>query len=60
MELNDIVSLVVNNATAVAVLAYFVIRDWKFTERLDTTLATLQKSVENVEEALDHLKKDRE
>lgn len=60
MELNDIVSLIVNNATAVAVLAYFVIRDWKFTERLDTTLATLQKSVENVEEALDHLKKDRE
>lgn len=60
MELNEIVSLIVNNATAVAVLAYFVIRDWKFTERLDTTLATLQKSVENVEEALDHLNKDRE
>lgn len=60
MELNDIVSLIVNNATAVAVLAYFVIRDWKFTERLDTTLATLQKSVENVEEALDHLSKDKE
>lgn len=58
MELQDFVNLLVNNGTAIIVLAYFLYRDWKFTQRLDTTLATLQKSVDNVEEALTHLKKE--
>lgn len=35
--------------TTAVVIAYFLYRDWKFTQRLDTTLATLQKSTNNIE-----------
>lgn len=52
MEFQELVNILVNNGTAIIVLAYFIYRDWKFTQRLDTTLTTLQKSVDNVEKAL--------
>lgn len=53
MELNEIVSILVNNSTAVAVLAYFIVRDWKFTQRLDTTLSTLQTSVDSLKKLIE-------
>lgn len=53
MELNEIVSILVNNSTAVTVLAYFIVRDWKFTQRLDTTLSTLQTSVDSLKKLIE-------
>lgn len=54
MELNEIVSIIVNNSTAVVVLAYFIVRDWKFTQRLDTTLSTLQTSVDSLKKLIEN------
>lgn len=47
--MQELLTLLVNNGTAVVVLAYFLWRDYQFTRRLDTTLATLQKSTNNIE-----------
>lgn len=57
MEINDIINLIVNNSVAIGVLIYFIVRDWKFTQRLDTTLLTLQKSIDSVEKILKRMEK---
>lgn len=49
MDIKNIVDLIVNNGVAIAVLAYFCIRDWKFMETLTKTLATLTEQNETIE-----------
>lgn len=49
MDFKNIVDLIVNNGVAIAVLAYFCIRDWKFMETLTKTLATLTEQNETIE-----------
>lgn len=60
MDLKEITEIIVNNGTAIGILIYFVVRDWKFTQRLDTTLSTLEKSVDNVEKMLKHINNRKE
>lgn len=48
MEIENIVSVIINNGVAVSLLAYFVYRDNKFMSSLDVTLKTLQTSVDSV------------
>lgn len=50
MEMNDIVSLFVNNGVAVAVIIYFMIRDYKFILRLTVLIQQLTDTVKDVEE----------
>lgn len=62
MEIESIVSIIMNNGVAVALLAYFVYRDNKFMTSLDVTLKTLQTSVDSVRDLLEKrngTKKDR-
>ena len=53
MEIENIVSVIINNGVAVSLLAYFVYRDNKFMSNLDVTLKTLQTSVDSVRALLE-------
>lgn len=58
MDVETIVSLIINNGVAVGLLAYFVYRDNKFMNQLTVTLSTLQKSVDSVKRLLEKRDKD--
>ena len=47
MEMNEVVNLFVNNSVAVAVIIYFMIRDYKFISGLT---GTLQELIDTVKE----------
>ena len=53
MEIENIVSVIINNGVAVSLLAYFVYRDNKFMSSLDVTLKMLQTSVDSVRDLLE-------
>ena len=53
MEIENIVSVIINNGVAVSLLAYFVSRDDKFMCSLDVPLQTLQTSVDSVRDLLE-------
>lgn len=42
MTLQDIVNMIVNSSVSVAVIAYFCVRDWKFTEQISRTLSAIE------------------
>ena len=50
--MNDIVSLFVNNVVAVAVIIYFMIRDYKFISQLTMLIQQLTDTVKDVEETM--------
>lgn len=52
MELNDIISIFVNNGVAVAVIIYFMIRDYKFISQLTIMIQQLNDTVKDVESTL--------
>jgi hypothetical protein len=52
MEVNDIVSLFVNNGVAVAVIVYFMIRDYKFISGLSKSIQELIDSVKSFEQTI--------
>ena len=43
--MNDIINLMVNNGIAVVVVAYFMIRDYKFNNELIKTMTQIQDSL---------------
>lgn len=53
MEIESIISAIINNGVAVGLLSYFVYRDNKFMSNLDVTLKTLQTSVDSVRTLLE-------
>ena len=53
MEMESIISLIVNNSVAVSLLAYFVYRDNKFMTNLEVTLKTLQTTVDSVQKMVE-------
>lgn len=55
MEINDIVSLFVNNGVAVAVIIYFMIRDYKFISQLTLMIQQLNDTVRDVEDTIKRL-----
>ena len=57
MEMNDIVSLFVNNGVAVAVIIYFMIRDYKFITQLTLMIQQLNDTVRDVEDTIKRLKR---
>lgn len=52
MELNEIVNLVMNSGMAIVVVAYFIVRDWRFQSTLEQTLSTLVNTVNGLKEIL--------
>lgn len=52
MEMPDIVSLIVNNGVAVAVIIYFMFRDFKFISKLSDSLQELIDTVKSFEKTI--------
>ena len=52
MEMQDFITMLVNNGTAVAVIAYFMYRDFKFMSTLRETLTTLVDTVDVLKDAV--------
>lgn len=52
MEMQDLITMIVNNGTAVAVIAYFMYRDFKFMSTLRETLTTLVDTVDVLKDAV--------
>lgn len=46
MDLNEIVNIISNSGVTLVMLAYFIYRDLTFQNKLEETLATLQKTVD--------------
>lgn len=43
--MDDIVNLLMNNGTAIVVLAYFIFRDYKFMQKLESTLDLISQMI---------------
>lgn len=56
MEMSDIVALFVNNGVAVAVIVYFMIRDYKFISQLTLMIQQLNDTVKDVEDTIRRIK----
>ena len=56
MEMSDIVALFVNNGVAVAVIVYFMIRDYKFITQLTLMIQQLNDTVKDVEDTIRRIK----
>lgn len=52
MEMQDFITMIVNNGTAVAIIAYFIYRDFKFMSTLRDTLTTLVDTVDVLKDAV--------
>lgn len=46
--MNDMVNLLVNNGIAVVVVAYFMIRDYKFNNELVKTMTQIQDNLQSI------------
>lgn len=45
MEVKNIIDLIVNNGTAVALLIYFIYKDNKFTSQIEKALVSIDESL---------------
>lgn len=43
--MDDLVNLIVNNGIAVVVVAYFLIRDYRFNDNMIKTMTTIQNTL---------------
>ena len=48
MDLNDLISIFVNNGVAVAVIIYFMFRDMKFMSSLTASIQELKDCVKDI------------
>ncbi len=53
MEINDLVSIFVNNGVAVAVIIYFMFRDMKFMTSLTTSVQELKDCIKDVTQKIE-------
>lgn len=56
--LDEMMDLLVNNGTAVALLIYFIYKDNKFTENITKALSSIEESLEIIKESVNKNKKD--
>lgn len=55
--MNDIITLIINNGSAVALLAYFIYKDNKFTQTITTALTSINESLEIIKESIKEVKR---
>ena len=55
-NMNDIVNLIVNNGIAVVVVAYFMIRDYRFNNELIKTMTQIQDNLNTISNKLKGVK----
>lgn len=58
--LDEIVNLIVNNGTAVALLIYFIYKDNKFTENITKALTSIEESLEIIKDSVNKNKRNTE
>lgn len=55
MEMEQIANLILNDGIAIAVVGYFMFRDYKFMQQLQTVLVTLVDTVAVLKDAVNEL-----
>lgn len=50
--MNEILTLIVNNGSAIALLVYFIYKDNKFTETITKSLTTIEESLDVIQTTL--------
>lgn len=58
--MDEIVNLIVNNGTAIALLVYFIYKDNKFTENITKALSSIEDSLEIIKESVNKNKRNAE
>ena len=58
--MDEIMNLIVNNGTAVALLIYFIYKDNKFTENITKALSSIEESLEIIKESVNKNKRNAE
>jgi len=58
--LDEIINLIVNNGTAVALLIYFIYKDNKFTENITKALTSIEESLEIIKDSVNKNKRNTE
>lgn len=55
MEMEQLMNLILNDGIAIAVVSYFMFRDYKFMQQLQTVLVTLVDTVKVLEDTVKEL-----
>ena len=50
--MDEIMSMIVNNGTAVALLVYFIYKDNKFTENMTKALTSIEESLDIIKKSI--------
>ena len=50
--MDEIVNLMINNGTAIALLIYFIYKDNKFTENITKALTSIEESLEIIKDSV--------
>ena len=58
--LDEMMDLLVNNGTAVALLIYFIYKDNKFTENITKALSSIEESLEIIKDSVNKNKRNTE
>lgn len=51
--MDDVLNLIVNNGSAVALLIYFIYKDNKFTETITKSLTAINESLDVIQKTID-------
>ena len=58
--MDEIMNLIVNNGSAVALLIYFIYKDNKFTENITKALTSIEESLQIIKESVSKNKRNTE
>lgn len=58
--MDEIMNLIVNNGTAVALLIYFIYKDNKFTENITKALSSIEESLEIIKDSVNRNRRNTE
>ena len=50
--MDELVNLILNSSVTIVVIAYFILRDWKFNEKLTSALTSLNETVNMLKELI--------
>lgn len=50
--MENIITMIINNGSAIALLAYFIYKDNKFTENITKALTSIEESLEIIKESV--------
>ena len=56
--MEDIITLLVNNGSAIALLAYFIYKDNKFNDTINKSLTNISDSLQVIKDMLEERKKE--